>query len=442
MLQWLCYAPQAMDDSVLIVAGEASADAHGRSVIDALRAKRPDLRLFGVGGRRMREAGFEACVRAEDISVAGLTEVVWALPRLLRSLRQLAALAAAQRPKVALLIDLPDFNLRLARRLKRLGIPVIYYISPQLWAWRKRRIQQIRAYVDKMLVILPFEADFYAQHQVPVKFVGHPLLEQLAEPLQGASAAQARQMLHIDPQAPGPFVALLPGSRRKEVARHLPRMLDALALLKRTHPQLQALMPVASTVPQETIKSAISAWAKREPHSVPVHVIDGEADLALCASDAAVVCSGTATLQAALMQRPQVVVYRVSWLTYQLLKRLISVPHIALVNLIAGKRLVTELIQNNFSAAALATHVQELLSPRAPSLHGEFAALREKLGLHGAAEAVAAEVMAYVGAPSPETLAAAVAAAQDAAPDSPTLPNISAQQPPTRSLRGAQLEAR
>lgn len=382
--------------SVLIIAGEASADLHGARVLHELRARSPSTRVFGVGGEAMRAEGLEAVYRAEDISVAGLTEVLLAIPRILRILRDLGRVAAERRPKVAVLIDLPDFNLRLARRLKALGIPVVYYISPQVWAWRPKRVSQIRELVDRMLVILPFEEDFYRVHGVAAEFVGHPLVEELPPPSDRATARAALGM----PPGDGPVVALLPGSRKQEIERHLHLMLAGLAQLRLRFPNARALLPVASTVPRALIEAGV------QRAGVEVTLLDGQASEALAAADAAVVCSGTATLQTALLLRPMVVVYRVSWLTYHILKRLVRVAHIALVNLIAGRTLVTELIQGGFTAGTVAAELERLLTDDAArrSLEDDLAALRQRLGERGAAERVAEVVAGYLPASAAPTV--------------------------------------
>lgn len=377
-----------MHQSILMVAGEASADAHGAKVLEALRRDAPHLKAVGIGGQAMRKQGFEAVVPAEAMSLAGLTEVLWALPRMFRVMWQLEALAKERRPDVALLIDLPDFNLRLAKRLKRLGIPVVYYISPQVWAWREHRVKQIAKLVDKMLVILPFEKDFYQAHGVPVQFVGHPLTEQLPR---HPNLNVARQSLGL-PQAPTPVVALLPGSRRKEVLRHLPVMLAGLKLAQAQTPGLAAVLPIASTIDPALIAEMVAA------SGVWVHVVTEQATECLIAADAAVVCSGTATLQAALLVRPMVVVYQVSWLSYQILRRLIRVAHIALVNLIAKEALVPELVQGDLTAANVASHVTRLLAtgPARQQLTTRLSALRDSLGQHDTGQAVATEVLHFV----------------------------------------------
>lgn len=388
-----------MGESILIVAGEASADLHGAHVLQALQHVRSDVRAYGVGGSALRQAGLQPWVRAEDMSVAGLTEVLFALPRLYGYMQRILRGVKALRPSVAVLIDMPDFNLPLAKRLKAMGIPVIYYISPQLWAWREGRVDAIRAVVDEMLVILPFEQAFYARHNVRAQFVGHPLVEQLLANGGPPTQAQARAQLALPP-APHPIVALLPGSRRKELQRHLPTMLASLKLLAAQKPGLRAVLPIASTLARTEIEAMLAGTA------VEVLLVDQQSTAALMAADAAIVCSGTATLQAALLQRPMVVVYRVSWLSYFLLRRLIKVAHIALVNLIAGRAIVPELVQKQLTDANVAAALLPLMQPcvARTDMQQALGALRAKLSEKMAAPTVAGIIASYLKAPQADIL--------------------------------------
>lgn len=377
----------------MFVAGEASADLHGARVVAALKQRRPDLEVFGIGGSGLRDQGLEAIARAEDISVAGLTEVLFAIPRIWRIMRLLVAAARERRPAAAVLIDLPDFNLRLAKRLKKLGIPVIYYISPQVWAWRQSRVAQIRELVSQMLVVLPFEQAFYQQHGVRSRFVGHPLIEELPT---ATNRAASRVELQL-PTTQGPVIALLPGSRVKEVTRHLALMLAAVERLRRRFPDVHAIIPVASTIPRKLIDNIVKGF------SLHATILDGKATEALVAADAAVVCSGTATLQAALLGRPMVVVYRVSFLTYHIVKRLVKVAHVALVNLIAGHTLVPELLQAAFTPQNVETELDKILSDAVARvrLTQELGQIRRQLGGPGAAGRVADVVVDYLPASEP-----------------------------------------
>lgn len=375
----------------MIVAGEASADLHGAEVVAELNRRSPQLKIFGVGGKAMRAHTFEALVPAEEMSLAGLTEVLMGLPRMFRIMGQLTQAAKERRPDVVMLIDLPDFNIRLAKRLKKLGIPVVYYISPQIWAWRQGRVEQIRRFVDKMLVILPFEKDFYKKHNVDVEFVGHPLVEELTH---APTQAIAREELGLQkPQ--GPILALLPGSRQKEVSRHLPIMLEAVELLRKESPSVKALIPVASTISKSWVQDLV------KQAGVDAEVIDGKAVEIVRACDAAVVCSGTSTLQTALLHRPMVVVYKVSWFTHLILKRLIKVAYIALVNLIAGKELVTELVQNAFTPLRLKDELRSILNnpEKQASLKEGFEDIRASLGDGAVAGRVADAITEFIDTP-------------------------------------------
>ena len=364
---------------IMMIAGEASADLHGAELVKELRQRCP-TETCGVGGPLMRQAGFDANFPAEAISVAGLTEVIKALPRLIRMLNDLVQIAETEQPDIVVLIDLPDFNLRLAPRLKRRGFKVVYFISPQIWAWRRRRIKLIRKYVDRMLVILPFEEEFYSSHNVNVDFVGHPLVEELHEVM---SRSDARQYFDIDKEAK--VIALLPGSRQQEIVKLLPIMMESFSQLRRSHPQLIGLIPVASTLKQDWLRAQAGTQSLEG-----IRLIDEHASEAIRAADVAIVCSGTSTLQTALLNTPMVIGYRVSWLTFAILRRLVKVAHIGLVNLIAKHRLVPELLQHEFSATRVTEEITPLLSPgeeREKMLIG-FKKLRQSLGEPGVAARV------------------------------------------------------
>ncbi|HVO18841.1 MAG TPA: lipid-A-disaccharide synthase [Anaeromyxobacter sp.] len=377
-----------MSEEVLIVAGEASADLHAARALCELRRIRPGVRAFGVGGARLCEAGLEPVARAEDISVMGLAEVLPRLPRILGILRALGRAAAERRPKAALLVDLPDFNLRLAARLKRLGIPVVYYVSPMIWAWRQGRARKIARLVDRMLCILPFEERFYEGTGVSARFVGHPFAEKPPpEPAQ-AYRQQLGLALHRT------TVAILPGSRAAELRRLLPPMLEAAERIRRVHPDAQFVVPVAPTLRREALSPYLAAHATLE-----VKLVDGRADEAVGASDAALVKSGTSTLETALMLRPMVVVYKLSWLSYLVGRLLVRIAHFALVNILAGRGLVPELLQRQASPARMADEVNRLLSDPG-AREAQLAGLREvraSLGEPGAPLRVAEEIAGVMG---------------------------------------------
>ncbi len=339
----------------MVVAGEESGDAHAAALVRALGERAPGaaFEFFGSTGRLMREAGVESVVREDDLAITGLLEIGRALPRFLSAYRALKSAALGRRPDAVVLVDWPDFNLRLARSLRREGLRVVYYISPQLWAWRSYRVRQVRRDVDLMLTILPFEKGWYERHGFGrAEFVGHPFAGEV-RPRYGRAEFCARHGL--DPARP--LVALLPGSRRKEFERHLPLMLGAAARVHAARPGAQFVLALASRRSPEEAGRAL-----RERKGGPVvHVVQDETREALAASDAAAVCSGTATLEAAVLGTPLVVVYKESALNWHTLGRLISVEHYGLVNLVAGERLAPELMQNDFTGGRLADELLSLL---------------------------------------------------------------------------------
>ncbi|HLH07015.1 MAG TPA: lipid-A-disaccharide synthase [Terriglobales bacterium] len=351
----------------LISSGESSGEYYGAGLIEALRRREPAAEFFGVGGSRMREAGCETVVDAHEISVLGLVEVVRHLPHIYSEYRRLLREVDARKPDAAILIDFPDFNLRLARQLHKRSIPVIYYVSPQLWAWRAGRIEQIRKYVRKMLVIFPFEERWYRERGVEAEYAGHPLADSL-RPETSAKIGAASSGDHI--------IALLPGSRHKEVEMHLPTMLGAASLLASTY---QFVIPIA--------KSLDSKWfqGQLEKHCPPglrsrVSTVD-DASSALLRSRAAVVASGTATLETALIGTPFVMVYRVSPLSWTLGRPLVKVDRFAMPNLIAGRDVVPELVQNKFIVKNVVAALQKILpdGPERQRVIDGLAEVRAKL---------------------------------------------------------------
>jgi lipid-A-disaccharide synthase len=372
-----------LPDEILIVAGEASADLHASRALDELRRLRPGVHAFGVGGPRLRAAGLEALAPAEDISVMGLVEVLPRLPRILGILRLLARTAAERRPKAALLVDLPDFNLRLAKRLKALGVPVVYYVSPTIWAWRRGRARKIARVVDRMLCILPFEERAYEGTGVSARFVGHPFAER---PL---PAAPERYRAELGLPASRTTVALVPGSRPSELRRIFPAMLAAAERIRAAHPDAQFVVPVAPTLERRQLEPYVAAHG-----TVEVKLVEGRTEEVVGASDAALVKSGTSTLEAAIMLRPMVVVYKLSWLSYLVGRLLVRIAHFALVNILAGRGLVPELLQREASPERMAAEIERLLGDRAAreaQLEG-LRAVRASLGEPGAAARVAEEV--------------------------------------------------
>jgi lipid-A-disaccharide synthase len=384
---------------LLMVAGERSGDVYGAGLATALRARLGEIEIFGCGGEAMRQAGVETPVDAHKISVAGIIEIFAGLPRVYRAFRTLLQEVDRRRPQLAVLIDFPDFNLRLAKRLKRRNIPVVYFVSPQVWAWRAGRLKQIRANIAKMLCIFDFEEAIYRKAGIPVEYVGHPLVD-LVRPHLTREEFFARARLD-----PGTLtVALLPGSRQQEVCYNLPPMLDAATRLTLTR-QIQFVVPVAPTLdPLWLEKTLLECYVGRATVRTVAHATYD----ALQHAEVAVVASGTATLEAVLRERPMVVVYRVSPLSWLVGKLLVDVPYYSMVNLLAGKPLVTELMQNDFNASNLAAQVEYLLDhPEARErMVQEFRALKPRLGPGGASGRAADAVVGVLGA-SGGTLAAA-----------------------------------
>ena len=359
---------------VAIVAGEASGDLHAANLLAALRTIEPSVEAFGVGGERLRGAGLECLARSEELSVMGLAEVVRHLPRLLGIARRVRRSTLARRPDVAVLVDSPDFNLPLARHLNEAGIPVIVYVSPQLWAWRSGRVRRIRRDVAKVLCILPFETEFYGRHGVDAEYVGHPLVDELS----GVVASP--------PPREAGALALLPGSRWHEVASLLPTMLEAAAGLRAEG--VTRFRLIAAPGLDAARLAAMAATAK-----VEVELVTSDRHRALASCQAALVASGTATLECALLGVPMVVGYRLHPLSYLLAKALVDVPHVALVNLVAGRRIAFEAVQGEYGRARLVAEVRSLFGEAGERQREELAEVRRRLGRPGASLR-AAEVVA------------------------------------------------
>ena len=364
---------------VLIVAGEASGDLYGGLLMKAMAAERP-VAFTGIGGPTMRDAGLDAVADASVLAVTGILEVAARFSSIWGAWKATVGLLddPRTRPDLAILIDYPDFNLRLAGRAKRAGVPVLYFISPQVWAWRKGRLTRMRRVIDRMLVILPFEESLYRAAGIPVEFVGHPLLD-LARPER--SRRQARALLGLDPDRP--MVALLPGSRRNELRAHLGPILGAARILEEEFRDLQFVLTVAPTVPRPLVQSLMAACAG--PRRPPVLVSDDRYD-AVAAADVAIVASGTATLETALLGVPLVVVYRMNTLTYALARLATDLPHIGMPNLIAGRRIAPELVQGECTPQRIAAETRRLLTDPAAAgaIRQGLDEVRGRLGQPGA----------------------------------------------------------
>jgi lipid-A-disaccharide synthase len=366
-----------------IVAGEASGDILGAGLMQALSARYPGCRFIGVGGVEMQASGLDSLFPMDRLSVMGITEVLARLPELLRLRRQLVETVLAEKPDAYIGIDSPDFNLPIARRLHEQGIRTVHYVSPSVWAWRQGRIHGIKASIDLMLCLLPFEARFYEDHQVPVAFVGHPLADRVPLTL---DVPAARQALEIP--ADVPVLAVLPGSRRGEVGKMMPVFVAAMHALLRRRPDLRFLIPAANSERLEQIQALLPAALAGQ-----VQVAVGQSREMMAAADVVMLTSGTASLEAMLLNKPMVVGYRIGWFSALILSRLVKAPHVALPNLLAGERLVPELIQQDLTVDALVEQVEHWFDHpgAADSLRQRFADMHRQLR-RGASERAARAV--------------------------------------------------
>ena len=363
----------------MLVVGEASGDVHGAQLAEALLQRDPALSLFGVAGEQLQKLPYDALINVSRLAGMGLTELAGNLKNLWFAYRLLQRALRERKPDLLVLIDFPDFNLRLAKCAKRLGIPVLYYVSPQIWAWRKGRVRQIARWVDRMAVLFPFEVSFYESQGVEVTFVGHPLLDSVraTETRQDALRGMA-----LDPEKP--VIALLPGSRRREVAYHLPVMAQAAAQLRRER-DIQFFCLRASTVDRAALESGCKAGG------IDIRVVEQNRYNALNAADLVWTASGTATLETALLLKPMIIMYRLSWLTYGIARLLVRVEHIGMANLIAGERVVPELVQAELTPERIVEESRRILdSPEVRSgIVDKLSKLKNKLGSSGAAGRVA-----------------------------------------------------
>lgn len=365
------------EPSILMVAGEPSGDLHGSKVVARLGELAPDLRVFGVGGESMARAGMEVIHHVGRFAVVGFAEILTHIPRLKRAMDDLTRLAREKEAGLAILIDYPGFNLMLAGRLQRLGVPVLYYISPQVWAWGEGRVRRIARRVERMAVVFSFEEAFYRERGVEVAFVGHPLLE--------VPELAAERTARKGPSGP-PLLGLLPGSRRQEIARHLPVMLGAAELLAREFAGLSVKVGAADPAAVE----GVMATCRTEGINAQVLPRDRTYEL-MATADALLVSSGTATLEAACFGTPMVVVYKMAPLSYVLARMVVRIPDIGLVNVVAKERVVPELIQRDATPKRLAGAVAAFLSDPRLAEHTSRAllAVRDKLGTPGASDRVA-----------------------------------------------------
>ena len=363
---------------VAIIAGEASGDQHGAKLVKALLKKQPELFFCGIGGPALRQAGVRIVLDAAELTVVGITEVLCKIPGILKGMGVIKKLLKSLKPDLLILIDFPDFNLHIAAGAKKLGIPVLYYISPQIWAWRRGRGKRIGKLVDHMAVILPFEEQFYREFDVPVTFVGHPLLDGALPP--------AGQALKVGVQDP-PVIGLVPGSRENEITRLLPVMLEAGDILKQRLKQVKFMISRAVSVDRKLIQNIVN----RHPGWENVDLVSDGVERVLERCDGIVAASGTVTLQAAIYGTPPVIIYKVSPVSAWLARILVRVPHVGLVNLVAGRDLAPELLQDDATGDNIARAIQNMLEneDELNQLRRRLIALRDVLGGTGASDRVA-----------------------------------------------------
>jgi lipid-A-disaccharide synthase len=368
---------------VLLVAGEASGDMHGAALVAALRRNDPRIEVWGVGGERLRQAGMHILVDTATVATMGFVETFGTLGRLLGAYRRLTRFLIEERPALVVLVDYPEFNMLLAKRAKRLGLPVFYYIAPQVWAWRRGRVRKLAQRVDRLGVVFPFEAPLYNNGRQLAEFVGHPLLD-LVQPTR--TRAETRARYHLDPTRP--LLALLPGSRKKELRHLLPAGVAAAGQLQAEG--WQVAIALAHTLTRDDLAAALGGAPP------PLPIVEDDTYNLVHAADAAAVASGTATLETALLGRPMVIMYRVSPLTFALARRLVHVDCIGMPNIILGRRVFPELIQRDVTPEKLVAAVHAVTARR-DELTAALHELRDKLGQPGAAERAAQLALELMG---------------------------------------------
>ena len=363
--------------SVMIIAGEASGDIHGSRLVRAMKEKNSALFFSGIGGRDLRKEGVKTLVNSEELSVVGITEVFSKLIVILKAISMVKKSLKSMRPDLLILIDFPDFNLRIAGAAKKLNIPVLYYISPQIWAWRQGRVNKIGKLVDHMAVILPFEKQFYKKHNIPVTFVGHPLLDNSRIFDKSLNKTTDNESV----------MGLLPGSRDGEIARHLPVMLEAARLISEQKKKIKFIVSVASSAKKKYIEHIIKKYKK----TIDLDIVTDTVDKIFKQCGLVVAASGTVTLEAAISVTPMIIIYKVSPISYWLGKIMIKINNIGLVNLIAGREIVPELVQNKASPENIADKALAILndSQGLEKLRNELCGIRDLLGGPGASERVA-----------------------------------------------------
>jgi len=380
---------------VFVIAGEASGDLHGSCLIHALKSKLPQTRFTGIGGPKMEEAGLELLLPSSDLAVVGVAEIIGHVRPILKAFCRTTAWLRKERPDLLVLIDYPEFNLQVAARAKKLGIPIFYYISPQVWAWRQGRVKKLRRLVNRMAVILPFEEAFFRSHGMEVTFVGHPLLDVVRSEF---SRAEFCERTGINTERP--IVGLVPGSRKGEISRLFPVMAEAAKGIIQDRPDVQFVLPLAPSLDSQILKSfhcsikisSVTDAGRQSPtdksSNFPIiRVVKGQTYEAIAASDLILAASGTVTLEAAILETPMIVTYKVSPITYFLGRRLVKVPFASLVNLVAGRSLVPEIIQREVTPERLSHEVLSLLKNDTgrQNMKAELKKVKNALGTSGAA---------------------------------------------------------
>jgi lipid-A-disaccharide synthase len=363
----------------MISAGEASSDMHAAHALSALKNQGLEFDCFGMGADKLEAVGMELTLDCRELAVIGIVDVLINYPTFLKRLKLLRETMRQRKPDLLIIVDYPDFNLKLAETAKALGIPVLFYISPQIWAWRKKRINRIGELVDHMAVLFPFEVDVYEQANIPVRYVGHPLVDDAHSPF---DKAQARAHLGLSSSV---FVSLQPGSRNGELSRNLPLMLQSAKLLQQKHPSIEFAIPVAPTLDRQQVAQLVN-----DSH-LDVAIIDGQSYNVMRAADAVLTASGTATLETAMLGTPMAVMYVINTINYALMKRLIQIDNIGLVNIVAGRRICQEFVQSDAEPQAMADELEQLLfnANYRREMQINLRDVREKMGTGGASGRVA-----------------------------------------------------
>jgi len=376
------------ETQIIIIAGEASGDRHAAHLVDELKVRRPDIKFSGLGGEKMRSSGVAIYHDLTRLAVIGFWEVAKHYTALKRIFDDILKKIDEIKPACVILVDYPGFNLRLAKKLKKHGVRVFYYISPQVWAWKENRVHQVKKYVERMFVIFKFEKDFYARHGIDVSFVGHPLLDTLKVDCPKDEFLKKHGLKDFQLT-----IGLLPGSREKEITRILPVMLKAAAILKEKYPMLQFLIVKAPTIEHDMLTTHVNV------EKLGIRLIDGDTTNAIHACDLCIVASGTATLETALLQKPMVIVYKTSWITWAIAKLFVKIPDIGLVNVVAGKRIVPECVQHKANAKAIAVELESIFKDetKIAAIKSELAQLKRNLDLGGASGRAADEILIRLG---------------------------------------------